>query len=266
MASEYKVREGIERSLIPAKETFFVPGYCFPCRRPTNFMVDFQHCFVDAEGQRTPNWRERMVCRCGLNNRMRASIHVLEENFNPQRNDPIYVTEQITPLFSWLKGKYPQVIGSEFLGDAIPYGSSDSRGVRNESLMRLSFPDASFKFILSFDVFEHVPDFQQGFRECYRCLKSGGILLFSVPFNLWDQKNTVRARFRTTGEIEHVLPPEYHGDPLNSEGCLSFYTFGWELIEIVRSIGFSDACALAFWSRHFGYLGQQQILFVAQKE
>jgi hypothetical protein len=38
------------------------------------------------------------------------------------------------------------------MGERVPYGSLDERGIRNESITRLSFDNDSLDFILSFDV------------------------------------------------------------------------------------------------------------------
>jgi hypothetical protein len=35
-----------------------------------------------------------------------------------------------------------------------------------------------------------------------------------------------------------LLEPEYHGDPLSSDGILCFYHFGWDLLEEFRRCGF----------------------------
>ena len=45
------------------------------------------------------------------------------------------------------------------------------------------------------------------------------------------------------GRIEHLQPPEYHGDPLGG-GVLCFHHFGWDLLEALREAGFTDAEAL----------------------
>ena len=50
-------------------------------------------------------------------------------------------------------------------------------------------------------------------RECQRCLKPGDNLSFSVPFLANAQETLTRARVTETGELEHLLPAEYHGDP-----------------------------------------------------
>lgn len=57
----------------------------------------------------------------------------------------------------------------------------------------------------------------------------------------------VRARLRGDGSIEHLEEPEYHGDPVDPEGVLAFYSFGWDLLDAVRSAGFSEACWILPW-------------------
>jgi glycosyltransferase involved in cell wall biosynthesis/SAM-dependent methyltransferase len=259
-------RLSFEKELLSGQGTEFTfEGYCCVCRRQVPFLVDFQYAY-EVDGVLTPNWRERLECPgCRLNNRMRATVNVFEQECRPGRDARIYITEQTTPLFTYLSTSYPNILGSEYLGSTTALGACNARGIRNENLTRLSFGDAAFDFILSFDVFEHIPDYHQAFRECLRCLKPGGILYFSVPFAKGSAKNIVRARVLPDGEVRHVLPPEYHGDPLQSDGCLSFYQFGWELLDELKTMGFKNAAALLYWSAELGYLGGEQILFTAAK-
>jgi hypothetical protein len=245
--SEYNLRRQVERNLILNQNSFIVPGWCFVCNKQISFHVDFSYSyFVDEELM--PNWREHLRCPgCGLNNRMRAAIHIFEQEFEPHQSSMIYITEQTTPLFHALVARYPTLIGSEYLGDTSPFGTLDAQGIRNESITKLTFPRDEFDYILSFDVFEHVPDYIKGFAECFRCLKPGGNLLFTVPFT-GNPNTLIRAQVNANGTISHLLPPEYHGDPLNTNGCLCFYHFGWDMLENVRELGFRDTVALIYWS------------------
>ncbi|MEX2365796.1 MAG: class I SAM-dependent methyltransferase, partial [Pseudohongiellaceae bacterium] len=229
MKEEYARRQKIELDLITDKREFFSSGYCYVCQSAAKFKIDF--LYTDGQkvdGKPIPNWRERLECtRCRLNNRIRACIHFLEQNLAANKDSHIYISEQSTPLYLYLKQNFMNLVGSEYFGDKIPFGSTDSvTGFRNESITGLTFPDASLDFILSFDVFEHVPDYKAALGECFRCLKPGGSLLFTVPFDKGSHDTMTRAILHDGGEIEHLCEPQYHGDPINADGCLCYYTFG----------------------------------------
>jgi len=255
-----------EKNLIPDTRTKFTfNGYCYVCRKYVDFLVDFEYS-SKVDGVLTPNWRERLVCPgCHLNNRMRAVAHIFDRECQPNRESRIYITEQTTALYKWFKQSFPHVCGSEYLGCSVDYGSCNKNGIRNEDFTHLSFNNDEFNYILSFDVFEHIPNYKKALEECCRCLKPGGILYFSVPFVKTAERNIVRAYLSNTGEVINLLPPEYHGDPLSSDGCLCFYHFGWEILDELNTMGFKDAKALLYWSKEFGYLGGEQLILVATK-
>jgi len=265
----YLQRQELELDLITGSEEFFLNGYCYVCDKESRFLVDFLYANPDERIGSTalPNWRERLVCPdCQLNNRVRASIHFLETHLGMHPDSEAYMTEQTTPLFTFLDNKYPHITGSEYLGEQLPFGeTNDETGIRNESITKLTFADEEFDFILSFDVFEHVPDYISAFSECLRCLKPDGVLLFTVPFVCNNESSLLRAIINGDGELQHLFEPEYHGDPVNQEGCLVFHHFGWEMLDKIRIAGFKAAKAHFFWSQELGYLGGDQILFTARK-
>ncbi len=248
-----------------SQQSFTVPGYCFVCGKHVEFAMNIPSGV--GSGVRPLNWREGLKCPdCRFNNRTRATIHILQQECLPSQDAAIYMTEQTTRLFRLVKENYPSTVGSEYLGDEVPFGQVNAKGIRNESVTGLTFPDNSLDFILSFDVFEHAPDYRKGFAECLRCLKPTGRLLFSVPFIAKNEATLVRATVGVDGSVIHLLPPEYHGDPINSNGCLCFYHFGWDLLGNLRDSGFEKAETLLYWSIDFGYLGNtDQIIFLAKK-
>lgn len=264
-ASRQQARAAIAQDCIVPGKRFYVPGYCEPCEKAVDFLVDYHGTSEVDRASGQPNWRERLVCPCGLNNRMRLALHVFRRHCRPAAADALYLTEQLSPLYRWMSSRYPKLVGSEYLGSQLPFGMTRADGIRNETITALSFEDNRFDHLLSFDVLEHVPEYAQALRELQRVLKPGGYFLFTVPFIATRQETLVRARARTDGSVEHLLPAEYHADVLRAEGCLCFYHFGWDLLDACRDAGFSNARLLALWSREFGYLGPEQLLFLARK-
>jgi len=138
--------------------------------------------------------------------------------------------------------------------------------VRHEDVTRLTFADNGLDHLLSFDVLEHVPDYQTALTEFFRVLAPAGRLMLSAPFNLGLAQTLIRARITPNGQIEHLEEAEYHGDPVDAEaGVLCFYHFGWELLEQLRELGFEQVQLLFFWDPTQAYLGWGQSLIVARK-
>jgi SAM-dependent methyltransferase len=167
-------------------------------------------------------------------------------------------------MYKWLTSHYSNVIGSEYLGNDLESGQVKN-GIRHESLLSLSFPDSAVDSILSFDVLEHIPNYERAIKECARVIRPGGGMLISVPFICNAQLNVVRARI-VNGRVVHLMEPEYHGNPLDPDGgALCFYHFGWEFIRTFQLSGFSNAVALLYWSSEFAYLGGTQVLMWATR-
>lgn len=263
---EIQRRTQLEEVQEDGRKAIHTCGYCFICNAQKDFYTAWDYALTAADGQLQPNWREWMNCPgCGFNNRTRASMHLFHLLCAPEKNSRIYLTEQSTPLYAWCREQYPDLVGSEFLDTQLKSGQIDSAGIRHENLTSLSFQDEAFEYIISFDVFEHIPDYIQAFKECFRTLAPGGVLFFTVPFDVQSNEHIVRAQVDKNGEIRHNLPPEYHGDPLSSEGCLCYYHFGWEMLEQLRDMGFADVAAYTYWSGYYAYFGVEQILFYARK-
>jgi 2-polyprenyl-3-methyl-5-hydroxy-6-metoxy-1,4-benzoquinol methylase len=247
-----------------AAEGFLVPGWCAVCDTSVQFWVDYSFSCATHDDRPIPNWRERLVCPiCGLNNRMRAAVTFLRSC--SRRTDLIYLTEQTTSLFRAVARLYPNNVGSEFLRDGTLPGNINANGLRHEDVTHLTFQDASFDVIGSFDVLEHVPDFRRALTEFHRCLKPGGSLLLTVPFILAAPKTIARAQILEDGSIKHSHPPEYHGDPLSSEGVLCYYNFGWDLLDEMSCSGFVDPMLVFYWSKELGHLGGFQFVILAVK-
>jgi SAM-dependent methyltransferase len=265
-APELARRRDVEDRLVPAgRNSFTITGLCVNCGTYTDLRVAVDDR-SNAAGRRVPNWREQQICvECGLNSRTRAALHAVQSWLDVGPDDAIYLMEQTTPLFRALAARYPRLVASEYLGDRTARGKSLG-GIRNEDATRLTFDDGAFSTVLSFEVFEHIPDYRQAFRESARALRPGGRLVFTAPFVTGNDHTLVRARPETNGTVVHIEPPEYHGDPLSPKGgILCFQHFGWDMLDALHEAGFESTEALLLWSRQFGYLGDNQLLFVATK-
>lgn len=243
-------------------ETFVVDGFCVPCEKSVHFLVD-----MEAGGQRhangwTPNWRERMVCpMCGMNNRQRLIATLMKQTLSGMQGQKVYLMEQVTPIFNWASAmlKQHQIFGSEYLGPEYP-GGALVKGIRHEDVECLSFADGQIDLIVSNDVFEHVPNPAKAFAECARVLRSGGIMLATIPFHNGNDLSVIRARL-CDGKIEHILHPVFHGNPLSADGSLVFTDFGWDILNIMNVSGFSDVFLDIYASRELGHLGGGQLVF-----
>ena len=241
---------------------FSILGWCYICGESLPLRCDgLYHYPHPITGAPRVNWRESLVCpRCGLNGRFRGILHMLQSRYDLTPNDRIYLTEQQTPFYHLLKTKFfSTLIGSEFLGIACPLGH-ELDGTRNEDLTRLSFSDRSLDAVLCFDVLEHVPQYRKAFSEVHRVLAPGGLFLFTVPLDPGLEQTRVRAQILENGTISHLLPPEYHGDPLSADGCLVFNDFGLDVLDQLENQGFIDTHVLDYWSREYGYLGNCQMI------
>jgi len=249
------------------------PGECGVCNRQTEFYIDGKHAVRNDLGgvsskfiAKKVNFRERLECSyCHLNQRMRSGVQIVNHLLDPHLETRIWIQEAVTPLWKHFDAQYSNLLGSEYFGSEIPSGQMKDN-IRHEDATKSSFQSESLGGVLSFDVLEHVPDFLKAFNETLRVLEHGGVYCWSAPFNLFSYENQIRASVDENGHINHILPPEYHGDPINpSEGILCFQTFGWEVLDDLRSIGFKDVKVLWDNNPRKGILSLENVFIVAYK-
>ena len=223
-----------------------IVGICPLCDAPRHFVS------LDSDAD-VPNLREGLVCDgCGNNARIRAGLAMLQQ-LCPDRAAPIYITEQVSSAYLWLRKRYPATIGSEFapgwwhrmmLSCRLWWRGVIGR-VRSEDATRLTLATASQFAVVSFDVLEHVPDYRAALREFARVTDAYGWLILTAPFS-GNERSIERARVLADGRIEHLHPAEYHGDPLGG-GALCFHHFGWDLLDDLRAAGYRHAAVVLSW-------------------
>lgn len=248
----------------PGAFAFGLEGFCSICNAPTVFVTSMEYVSTDADGHAQPNWREHLICKgCGLRSRVRAALQIAIQDLGMRADHAIYITEQFGPTYRWLKGRFADVTGSEYLKPGLPSGSRHM-GINHQDIQALSFADASFDVLMSFDVLEHVPDNAAAFREIARVLRPGGRLVLTIPFTADRHETTVRAEMQPGGAIVHHLPVEMHGNPTDPiNGALCFRHYGWDALDDLRAVGFTDVAAHLYHSADLGHRGDHQLLISA---
>jgi GT2 family glycosyltransferase len=258
----------IEITLIDSSNrgAFAVDGHCVPCNKKVSFLVDMQSGGQHLENSWLPNWRERLECpSCRMNNRQRLIATLVKQELNVPCKKNVYFMEQVTPIYNWVTDTFNDhnIVESEYLGHEYQ-GGTTVKGIRHEDVENLSFSAESLDLIVSNDVFEHVPNPAKAFAECARVLKVGGVMIATIPFHSSNDLSVIRAKL-VGGQLESILPPSYHGNPVSADGSLVFTDFGWDVLEEMRVAGFSDVSVEIYASAELGHLGGGQLVFRAKK-
>lgn len=188
-------------------------GYCPICERNTTFV------------ERGRWLRDEYHCaRCHSIPRWRALMHVLAQTFPDWRTQSIHECSPGGPLSDKLRRECAGYVPTHYFHGEQP--GSTVRGFRCEDLMAQTFPDACFDLVITSDVFEHIPDVEAASREIIRTLKPGGAHVFTVPW--FRAKPTLVRAIVREGQVVHLAPPDYHGNPIDAQGALVFTEWGRE--------------------------------------
>lgn len=176
--------------------------------------------------------------RCGAAQNTVALVATIKELVPGLGRESVHLVSIGGPYFDWLRKHSGHLSYSQYF-DQVPAGQMVD-GVRCEDLQRLTYADASFGLVTSSEVLEHVADDRAAFAEIVRVLRPGGYLIFTVPLQPGRKTTCERARLRPDGDLEHLLPPEYHSDPIRGN-ILAFRNYGTDILERLRASGFDRA-------------------------
>jgi SAM-dependent methyltransferase len=218
----------------------------------------------------TASMRESGLCSaCGSFNRQRQVAFVLRRTIDVPMTGAlrlpdgfgIYNTEARGSVHTALR-KHSGYVCSEFFGPEHVPGAT-VRGVRNEDLQRLTFPDRTFDIVLSSDVLEHVPDPYKAHHEILRVLKPGGSHIFTVPHG--PLRDAARAKI-VNGQMVYLAEKQFHGDPLRpEEGAFVWTDFGrQDMLPTLEAMGFKMSI-YELAEPTFGIIGEGAIVFCACK-
>lgn len=173
---------------------------------------------------------------CFANGTNLSLIPVIQRHQKTNSISCAYELSTFGATLGWLRENVNRVTTSEYFPSE-SFGTYIN-GTLNEDVQKLTFADSSFDLITSNQVFEHVPNDILGYSECFRTLRAGGALIFTVP--LCDIPKTEMLAEVVAGQLIYYREPEYHDSRFG--GAKSAFTF-WhhsknDICQRVSSVGF----------------------------
>lgn len=198
-------------------------GVC-PCCKEQTLFIAFDYWLRD--------YYRCLFCRSIP--RQRALMKVLEDEMPDWRNQKIHESSPIEDVLHMFKQQCAQYTYSYWY-ESEPLGVKLQDNGTNQNLENLTFENETFDIFITQDVLEHVNRPEKVLAEIARTLKKGGKHIFTTP--LYPFKRTT-PRIKMRGNIrELILPPIYHGNPINEEGSLVTYEWGGaDFLEMIDEI------------------------------
>jgi SAM-dependent methyltransferase len=109
-------------------------------------------------------------------------------------------------------------------------------GAINQNIEYMTFDEGTFDLFLAQDVFEHIFRPDLAIREIERVLKPGGACIMTVPMVNQSKPTEWRSKL-VDGEVRHLKPPAYHGDPVDANGALVTLDWGFDCCAYLASCG-----------------------------
>lgn len=187
-------------------------------------------------------------------------VDVIKQEFSELQDLCVYELSTRGPLTQYLHKKCLNLTTSEFYPQVVSGVICDK--VLCQDVQNLTFNSDQFDLCTSTEVFEHVPNDFSGMKNIYRVLKPAGKAIFTVP--LFGDTTVQRAKIGINGDIEYLLPIEYHDDPVAESGrIVVFRNYGNDILKLLANVGFKSSKIV---SPNFGeYWGIKRDVIVAEK-
>ena len=209
---------------------FSVEGNCCICNWKTEFRAERD---TEISPAWYKNWfRSGLKCmRCGSVPRERALFSAIERFYPAWRTLRIHESSPVRRGATLrLQDECPGYVQSQYDPSLPPGALHTSKRYRNEDLEAQSFEVGSFDLVITQDVYEHLFAPDKAIRETERTLAPGGAHVMTVPIVRGAEPSVRRARLEN-GRIRHILPPQYHGNPMSGDGSLVTIDWGYDIID-----------------------------------
>lgn len=230
-------------------------GFCPCCEQNVTFTSS------------NPWFRDHYICpRCLSVVRERALMLILREIIPNWRDFAIHESSPADRGASRrLREQCRNYVASHYF-PSMPKGEMQGF-YRNEDLENQTFEDSSFDLVVSLDVMEHVFDPGKAYREIYRTLKNGGYYLHTFPIRKWQTEAAIRrAELLPDGTIKHLVDaPEYHGNPVDPQGSLVTYDYGYDVVGQISEWAPFDVRIIRFCDQWHGIIGEYTEVVVCAK-
>ncbi len=174
-------------------------------------------------------FRDHLLCpRCSSIPRERAVMLCVADFFPNWRDLDIHESSPVGRGTSVKLRESQGYLASQYEPSMEP-GEDSGHGWVHEDLERQTFADESFDLVVTQDVMEHVFDIDAAFLEIARTLRPGGAHVFTTPLIKKTGPTEPRAVRDDEGSVRHLTPPEYHDNPVDPEGSLVTWHFGFDL-------------------------------------
>ena len=226
-------------------------GWCPICERSSIFRA-------------TEAWlRDHLFCSaCGSIPRERGLAFALFQQFPQWRHLAVHESSPVKRGISLRLAKecIDYIATHYFPGEKV---GAEIGGYRNEDLESQSFESDIFDLVVSLDVLEHVNKPERCFEEIKRTLKPEGAFVFTTPTYKGKVDSERRAKYLSNSEVEHLCPPEYHGNPVDSKGSLVTFHFGYDLPELIYAWSGMDTIVLRYHDHYHGIIGEFTEVYIS---
>ncbi|MCX7376733.1 MAG: class I SAM-dependent methyltransferase [Alphaproteobacteria bacterium] len=219
------------------------PGRCPVCEHDTMFEMQAPKYYRSAKCASCGSWPAQRAFWYALTS-LRTNWRDLTIHESSPGGDPV-TFRFLKECRNYVVSQYnPEQPGGMMVFDQ---GKAGGKYIVQD-LQKQTFPDNYFDLVVTREVFEHVFDPESAISEIARTLKPGGLCLMAVPVANRFKATQRRARI-VDGVVEHILPPEYHGNPMSKDGALVTIDWGYDIAPLLTKFS-----GIPFYSQTFDNL------------